>query len=396
MESQDIHWLRKNVCHPHKIYSGKQVKATIKIIERHYQQKHRIFDELAIESETDEEKENEEKAIEDNHNIKMRLTGGTLDDGTKWGDCIYIEKGKCSGCNVDTMHTCQHVGCRAYICNKCYEWCEDIADLRCWYHLSQEKQQTLSQQSIQHEVPDDDNDVGTIADDEIQSQDITDIEMLHLIGSQDNGHVGIIDHPDDGDVDMMDSQVNRDVDRMQSQDNRDVEMIDSNDDNLSDDDIIAQMDTPGFEPNDDESDEDYLEILNNVNVHPTQRRRSQRIQNKPRPTYVGLCPSSDNNKASSAQDYLPQDENEEQVDDIAIVISGPPPLEDINDESQDNVSDNHNHNRRSRRLRKKNTKPFYVESGSSEWAGQDFEPTPITQQQAAAFKNDVSTCSQTE
>ena len=160
MEGQDIRWLKKNVCKPHNVFCGEQVPATIKVIARHYKDKHRIDDpystvckmrelrEKKKQKHKNELEKKQQKSKKDNHEGILRTTGGVLEDGSRWGDALFIEEGRCCGCNQQTSHKCQEHGCTISVCNRCYGWCEDMDDLRCWHHLSQETREDLSQQIL--------------------------------------------------------------------------------------------------------------------------------------------------------------------------------------------------------------------------------------------------------
>ena len=84
-----------------------------RMIKIHYQKKHRIFnDDSTVNHEKKKKKKNKQRNKKTtNSNDKQQIMGGTFTDGSKWGDAIYQQTGRCSACFVQTQHHAlkQHV-----------------------------------------------------------------------------------------------------------------------------------------------------------------------------------------------------------------------------------------------------------------------------------------------
>ena len=404
MEHQELDWIRKNVCHPHGIYSGKQVGSTMKVIQRHYKQKHRIVDPYSTVCKMKEIREKRKKRSaqhgnnnnkninqdesQNNHNTISIKTGGLLIDGTRWGDALYIKQGKCSACTKDTSHRCQQDGCTITICNMCYGWCQDITELRCWHHLSEEKKQHLSKQQERNDYSDDDSKMDLLPQDPPEQDSLDDVfneTLIQDLESWDQAQQMTeqqVQALNELNFEFILSVVQEYLeepigDYWKQDDNDDVQMIDtcSQFDNLeccddfsqhdSDDNIVGQMDTPGFVPT---NDTDF------VNNKPTKHRRSNRIRNKQQVSYTGCFNSTDiSNDASSEQDYQPHDSNIHETD---ATTHDDPDHDEPSDSNQQHLADihhfirqiddtnydsNHNEPRRSQRIQ---TQPLvqYCES----------------------------------
>ena len=149
-----------------------------RMIKIHYQKKHRIFnDDSTVNHEKKKKKKNKQrKKKTTNSSDEQQIMGGTFTDGTKWGDAIYQQTGRCSACFVQTQHTCIVATCMVSICNKCYGWPGET-ERKCWAHKTEEEKSKL----IQDLGEPDSQDIQQIIAGEEDSEEISDINVEEML-----------------------------------------------------------------------------------------------------------------------------------------------------------------------------------------------------------------------